>query len=212
VLAEIPQSHEIVQPLVSQPSAWQIRLRSLKQDSQFYRREVGRHKAQMVELHELISSLSNEKQANSVNQLTFIAALFLPLSLAAGILSMQTRFVDLGLLLYDFVGAVFILGAVAAFFMFIGRYGKYVFERSIYISHGQIVYQFPYLLRILKLTLFAAWWLALLSSFLVGMLKDVGFGLKILGFEAVGITGLWLLSLKGVRMGRGYYRQRNRDY
>ncbi|KAJ4326730.1 hypothetical protein N0V84_002848 [Fusarium piperis] len=51
-------------------------------------------------------------QTRSVQRLTLLATIFLPLSLAAGVLSMQTRFVDLGFLLYDFFGVAVLLGAI----------------------------------------------------------------------------------------------------
>ncbi|KAF5586463.1 mRNA 3 end-processing YTH1 [Fusarium pseudocircinatum] len=51
-------------------------------------------------------------QTRGVQQLTLLATIFLPLSLAAGVLSMQTRFKDLGTLLYDFFGVVVLLAAI----------------------------------------------------------------------------------------------------
>ncbi|KAF5630306.1 hypothetical protein F52700_7328 [Fusarium sp. NRRL 52700] len=51
-------------------------------------------------------------QTRGVQQLTLLATIFLPLSLAAGVLSMQTRFKDLRTLLYDFFGVVVLLAAI----------------------------------------------------------------------------------------------------
>lgn len=58
--------------------------------------------------HELkfLELARNANQTRGVQQLTLVATIFLPLSLAAGVLSMQIRFKDLGNLLYDFFGAV----------------------------------------------------------------------------------------------------------
>ena len=49
-------------------------------------------------------TLGQEEQAVSVNRLTLLAAIFLPLSLASSLLSMGTRALDLGVLWYDYLG------------------------------------------------------------------------------------------------------------
>ncbi|KAG9495374.1 hypothetical protein J7337_013618 [Fusarium musae] len=59
----------------------------------------------------------NINQNRGVQQLTLLATIFLPLSLAAGVLSMQTRFKDLGTLLYDFFGVVVLLAAIVLIIM-----------------------------------------------------------------------------------------------
>ncbi|TXB97282.1 hypothetical protein FocTR4_00011649 [Fusarium oxysporum f. sp. cubense] len=59
----------------------------------------------------------NINQTRGVQQLTLLATIFLPLSLAAGVLSMQTRFKDLGTLLYDFFGVVVLLAAIVLVIM-----------------------------------------------------------------------------------------------
>ncbi|KAH7235025.1 uncharacterized protein BKA55DRAFT_708962 [Fusarium redolens] len=59
----------------------------------------------------------NINQTRGVQQLTLLATIFLPLSLAAGVLSMQTRFKDLGTLLYDFFGVVVLLAAIVLIIM-----------------------------------------------------------------------------------------------
>ena len=46
----------------------------------------------------------NVRESYSVKRLIIVASIFLPLSLASSVLSMQTRFVDLHLLLYDILG------------------------------------------------------------------------------------------------------------
>jgi Mg2+ and Co2+ transporter CorA len=56
-------------------------------------------------------------QKRNVQFLTILATIFLPLSLAAGVLSMQSRFTDLGVLLYDFVGVVVLLVVIALLFL-----------------------------------------------------------------------------------------------
>jgi Mg2+ and Co2+ transporter CorA len=53
------------------------------------------------------------KETENVQRLTVLATIFLPLSLAARILSMQSRFKDLDYLLYDFVGVAILLEYLA---------------------------------------------------------------------------------------------------
>jgi hypothetical protein len=178
------------------------------QDSIFYQRRVAQLKARTRELFDVLSYRVNVNQADSVNQLTMLAAIFLPLSLAAGVLSMQTRFSELNFLLYDFVGVVLILGTMATLLAIITRYGPDIYDDILLYSYSWRLYVAPKLRKCLKFTLLTVWWLALLASFLVGMLKDSIFGLRLFGFEAAGITGLWLLSLKGVRMGYDYHTER----
>lgn len=52
------------------------------------------------------------RQSSNLRVLTFLATVFLPLSLATGVLSMNTRFRDLGLLLYDFFCVVILSAAI----------------------------------------------------------------------------------------------------
>ncbi|KAK2063272.1 hypothetical protein LY76DRAFT_601903 [Colletotrichum caudatum] len=62
---------------------------------------------------DLLNLSWNVNQSQNVKVLTLLATVFLPLSLSAGILSMNTRFKDLGDLMYDFIGVVVLLGALA---------------------------------------------------------------------------------------------------
>ncbi|KAL8788428.1 MAG: hypothetical protein Q9195_007307 [Heterodermia aff. obscurata] len=127
------------------------------------------------------------QEAQSVHLLTLLASIFLPLSLACGLLSMQTRFAQLHYLLYDFCGVLVLLGTIVAVILIVLRFfsswkklltqldrnrifKKYIRPNVQYIFFGYLVLG----------------WSLLLSSFLVGMIKDVGLGLKIL-YAAVGI-------------------------
>ena len=56
--------------------------------------------------------LLNVHGSEDVKRLTILATIFLPLSLPPCMLAMNTRFADLGPLLYDFVGVSFLVGAV----------------------------------------------------------------------------------------------------
>ena len=145
-------------------------------------------------LYKVLAQRISIEQANSVNRLTLLAAIFLPLSLAAAMLSMQTRFTDLGLLLYDFLGVIVILVALASLIALFTTHGR--------VCHDWILHRvyfalraFPtYPRRITKFWMFF-WISALLVSFLLGMLKNVTLGLKVLGYETAAIVGVWLLSL-----------------
>ncbi|KAL8992065.1 MAG: hypothetical protein Q9169_007401 [Polycauliona sp. 2 TL-2023] len=55
----------------------------------------------------------NVQDSNGVKRLTLLATIFLPLSLSSSILAMSTRFRDLHLLLFDFIGVFFFLGSFA---------------------------------------------------------------------------------------------------
>ena len=56
--------------------------------------------------------LRNVDGSLAVKRLSVFATIFLPLQLASSLLAMTTRFADLGLLLYDFVGASLIMGSL----------------------------------------------------------------------------------------------------
>lgn len=58
-----------------------------------------------------ISAHAQRDQASSVQRLTLLATIFLPISLATGILSMGSRAVDLGAIWFDFFGVSLILVA-----------------------------------------------------------------------------------------------------
>lgn len=183
----------------------------LQQECNFHRQHATRTRETQVELCSIFANRVNIKQANSVTQLTRLAAIFLPLSLAAGVLSMQTRFADLKLLLYDFVGVMLILGTVAAAFAFINRYGDSIYRSVVF---WPIVMHAPYTGKAttlwyadLRLGFIGIWWLVLLISFLIGMVKDVILGLKVLGFEVAAVSGVWLFSLIGLRLWERFRRR-----
>lgn len=135
-------------------------------------------------------------EAQSVRLLSILASIFLPLSLACGLLSMQTRFAHLHYLLYDFFGVLVLLGTIVAVILIVLRYYLWwkvlltqldrnrMFRRHIRPNAHVIVFCF----------LILGWGL-LLSSFLVGMIKDVGLGLKILGYGVSAAAGIGLLTL-----------------
>lgn len=195
----------------SQPSdALKQRIDEITMDIDFYKRQASQRRTKYNEIFNVMSYRVAAKQATSVSQLTLLAAFFLPMSLASAILSMQTRFSDLNLVLYDFVGVVVILGTIASVAYGVFKWGPDVYDVIIQINYGFKISESRKLLKALKFICLAIWWIAILIAFLVGMLKSPILGMKIFGFEAVAIVGLWILSLKGVRMLYTRYRERSR--
>ncbi|KAF5626912.1 uncharacterized protein FTJAE_9418 [Fusarium tjaetaba] len=133
-------------------------------------------------------------QTKSVQQLTLLATIFLPLSLAAGVLSMQTRFKDLGTLLYDFFGVVVLLAAIVLILIILLNLMAFVNEVDSKLSVRSSMYRVVFrgkLLFMINIGFFVFGCLVL-SSFLVGMFKDVLFGAKILGYGVAAICGVWM--------------------
>lgn len=121
----------------------------------------------------------NVHEAGNLWVLTVLASLFLPLSLACGILSMQTRLRDLHLLLYDFCGVVVLLVTLAALLVLLvklsvrisewlrtARSTWYVGVRNLKILFAVLLFQF---------------WGLVITSFVLGMTMDVSTGGIILG-------------------------------
>ncbi|KAF2478380.1 uncharacterized protein BDR25DRAFT_338939 [Lindgomyces ingoldianus] len=135
------------------------------------------------------------RESASVWLLSLLASIFLPLSLASSLLSMQTRLADLHFLLYDFCGVIVLLATIVGIVVLVLRLNMWwsdklakwdsnvIFRRRIRPIIGFSTWSW----------VFIAWGLAL-SSFLVGMIKDVGLGLRILGFGAAIIGGMLLLT------------------
>jgi hypothetical protein len=76
-------------------------------------RLVSRIMERRVRRYDLFVNNLNIHESSSLKRLSILAAFFLPLSLATGILSMQTRFVNLNLLLYDFLGVFCLITSIA---------------------------------------------------------------------------------------------------
>jgi hypothetical protein len=136
-------------------------------------------------------SLSRDiTQSSDVQTLTLLATIFLPLSLSAGMLSMQFRFHELGDRLYDFLGIVVLLVTIVVVLLIgislinlglevEGRLRKYKKYR---------LYVRPSAIATLALV-FITVGLLVLASFIVGMFKDVGLGGKILGWGVLAAAG-----------------------
>lgn len=151
----------------------------------------------------LIESDWNQRQAFSAKRLTLVASIFLPLTLAASLLSMGSRARDLGELWYDWVGICITVGAAT-----LVPYRVYRGIQRTWYDHR---YAFTSFLNFLKGARtgfsYTALWLhyfpmlvrlellAILASFLTGMFFDVGVGLRILGGSAATVAVILFLTL-----------------
>lgn len=139
---------------------------------------------------QLLRLSKDMNQSGNVQMLTLLATIFLPLSLSAGVLSMQSRFKDLGDLLYDFFGVVVLLAAVVSLLivaMLLFSSAKEL-ESRLFKYHWYKTVLRPVLVVTgfgITLTLGAL----VLTSFLVGMFKDVVLGAKILGYGIAAAIG-----------------------
>jgi hypothetical protein len=147
-----------------------------------------------LENHLRLFEISQDVQdAQRVGLLSILASVFLPLSLATGLLSMQTRFADLHYLLYDFFGVLVLLGSIVMVILIVLK--TYVLWKELLLQLDRNT-TFRKHIKPVSFAVFYYFfllvWALFLSSFLVGMIKDVGLGLKILGYgvaAAVGIGG-----------------------
>jgi hypothetical protein len=132
----------------------------------------------------------NMSQTSNVQFLTVLATIFLPLSLAAGVLSMQSRFKDLGVLLYDFFGVVFLLATIGILILVSMVFWDFIEENATKLiteNYYKPVWAVLVIVAGLGILVFG---MLVLSSFLVGMFKDVVLGAHILGYGfAVAIGG-----------------------
>ncbi|WYZ35388.1 hypothetical protein EsH8_X_000035 [Colletotrichum jinshuiense] len=153
----------------------------------------------------LLSLSWNVNQSNNVKILTLLATIFLPLSLSAGILSMGTRFKDLGYLIYDFFGVVTLLGALVVaviLILFLVAFLQEFESRQQYWSSFKL---WPAVL-IVGAFIFLTLGALLLSSFVVGIFKDVGLGAKILGYGLAVAFGLPIFLVILTALGVWTYR------
>lgn len=119
------------------------------------------------------------RESTSVWILSLLAAIMLPLSLATGVLSMGTRFVELGSVLYDFVGVVVLLATMVIVFVAVIIGGMIVkrlsmrFLRAHLSSSVRVAVQGALKPSVLFATGLNAllFWIVVLTSFLVGMIK-----------------------------------------
>jgi hypothetical protein len=127
---------------------------------------------------EYANKVRNMEESISVKQFTILAAVFLPLSLAASLLGMQKRFKDLGVLLYDFIGAFLVVGTIGLLFVVAMQAAQKLKAQNSKFRRFTVLIDTRR-----RTTLFYAI-LALIFpvSFVVGMLNDTRLGAKILGY------------------------------
>ncbi|KAH7074089.1 hypothetical protein FB567DRAFT_583673 [Paraphoma chrysanthemicola] len=89
------------------------RILELKDDVRYGKRRSASLEEWTNRQHQWRVIARNTQQANSVGRLTTLATVFLPFSIAGTVLSMQTRFQDLGWLLFDLFGVFCVFGTVA---------------------------------------------------------------------------------------------------
>lgn len=142
------------------------------------------------DLFALNTTVSQSRQSFSVTILTVLAAVFLPLSLASSILSMQYRFNELGVRLYDFFGVAWLFCTFALACGALVRYGTYLSDRLWSLRHLQKEKYKTWKGSIKGIAYsYAAGWTFVLVSFLLGMfLKDQGVDWKAYPFLGAGIA------------------------
>jgi len=173
-------------------------LEVLLSDLQFVCTRLKKHSVANLSRHqrnwEIYRDTLNVHESEGVKRLTLLAAAFLPLSLSSSILAMNTRFVDLQLLLYDFVGVFVLVGSIAIlFYLVIGTAIKIARWSD---ANLLIEARSKYELRGAKLFTYSTLiipWAAATAAFTVGMVQNVVLGLKILGYSFAGIAAIGLL-------------------
>lgn len=147
-----------------------------------------------LENHLRLFELSRDMhEAQNVRLLSILASIFLPLSLACGLLSMQTRFSELHYLLYDFFGVLVLLGTTVAVILAALRSHLWWKRLLTKLEEDPLFRDINPTAQIVVPYCLVLGWGLLISSFLVGMIKDVGLGLKILGYGALVAVGISLL-------------------
>jgi hypothetical protein len=148
--------------------AHQIHLGTLRCSSLV--KHTKRLDARHQDLFSLNTTVSQSRQSFSVTILTVLAALFLPLSLASAILSMQYRFHELGPVLYDFFGVawLFCTFAIVCFVLF--RYGNRLLDAYWTLKHLEKRDYKSFRRSIKGVTYsYVLAWTMVLVSFLLGM-------------------------------------------
>jgi hypothetical protein len=117
-----------------------------------------------------IDSYRTYRESQNLQHLTSLACVFLPLTLSASMLSMQTRLLDLGSLMWDFAGITLVSGTATLLLLSVFRFAK-GYRRSRreneMLTKKQYTVAQDYLLYSL--------WAGTLSAFVVSMItKDEG--------------------------------------
>jgi hypothetical protein len=109
-------------PSLDQPATFTVahpikaHIVDLKDDVTDSIRRLALTESSLTRKHNILITAHNISQANSVSRLTVLATVFLPLSLAGTILSMQTRLRDLNYILVD-LAVIFLIFCILALFL-----------------------------------------------------------------------------------------------
>lgn len=153
----------------------------------------------------------NIRESISVKRLSILATIFLPLSLSTSILSMNNRFKELNLILYDFLGVFTVVSSIAILILLLvsgfmkTNPLKFIFRKDVDPVEGyQVV--LPWRISFLRIAMIYIWlpalWAVVLVSFIVGMVKNVILGLKILGFGSAALLIYILIILSMMILAR----------
>ncbi|KAL1871657.1 hypothetical protein Daus18300_004657 [Diaporthe australafricana] len=168
-------------------------LRALSSDLRRRSREMPNLLAHHLKFLEIQRGM---QESNVLWMLSVLASIFLPLSLASGILSMQTRLKDLHDLLYDFCGVVILLLTLVVLFLLLAKASKMASawnaKRKSGVGKGGA--QFIITLVIVSV------WSVILASFIVGMVKDIRVGGPVLGYGFAAIVGLFVFLIIAVNL------------
>ena len=147
---------------------------------------------------------SNIQESNAVKRLTILASIFLPLSLTAGLLSMQNRLKDIHLVLWDFIAISIDLGFIALSFFWITKSSRLPFlvtsfKRICTVPYGWAVNEQGKISR--RQVWDIVWWtlsfpvLAIIAVALnFGMFGNVQVAWKILGYGIAAGGGLLIVA------------------
>ncbi|KAK1984203.1 hypothetical protein LZ30DRAFT_768926 [Colletotrichum cereale] len=137
---------------------------------------------------DLLNLSWNVDQSGNVKILTLLATVFLPLSLSAGILSMGTRFKDLGSLIYDFFGVVVLLGALVLVILLLFFLVALLRELETRQRSRTVYWRWRPAFQKIGALVFLMLGGLVLASFVVGMFSDISLGAKILGYGLATVT------------------------
>lgn len=160
-------------------------LEGLSSDLQRKAGELPRTLAHHLNFLEMRRSIS---ESNRLWMLTILASIFLPLSLACGILSMQTRLKDLNYLLYDFLGVVVLLLTLVVMFLLNVKWSMMILSKT----SGWRSSTKKIAIGIFAIIVSSSWAI-ILASFIVGMAVNVRMGGIVLGYGLAGLTGIAVL-------------------
>jgi hypothetical protein len=174
-----------------------VELRAMCEDLKRSSNQLTTRLESNMRLFELLRSFH---ESSKVQLLGLLAAIFLPLSLASSLLSMQTRLTDLHYLLYDFCGVIVLLGTIVLIIVILLKlFARFKDKMAEWKSNTSRFY-IPWVSHKLQygvLGWLVVVWALLLSSFLVGMVRDVPLGLKILGYGSIVTSALFFILALG---------------